>query len=150
MSRVLLLVPTGTYRAADFLVAASRLGVEVVVGSERRQAMAASMGDRAVVVSLDGVDAGVSAIEALHSRRPLNAILAIDDQGLVVAAAASERLGMTHNPPDSVAATRNKSTMRARLAAWCVPQPDHQIVGAGTSVAAAAAAIGYPCVVKPV
>lgn len=150
MSRVLLLVPTGTYRAADFLAAASRLGVEVVVGSERRQAMAASMGDRAVVVPLDGVDAGVNAIEALHNRRPLDAVLAIDDQGLVVAAAASERLGMTHNPPGSVAATRYKSTMRARLAAGCVPQPDHQVVGAGSSVAAAAAAIGYPCVVKPV
>lgn len=150
MSRVLLLLPTGTYRAADFLAAASRLGVEVVVGSERRQAMAGSMGDRAVVVPLDAIDAAVSAIAALHGRRPLDAILAIDDQGLAVAAAASEHLGMVHNPPDAVAATRDKAIMRARLAAACVPQPEHQVVPPGRSVAAAAASIGYPCVVKPV
>ncbi|MDQ2726826.1 MAG: ATP-grasp domain-containing protein [Actinomycetota bacterium] len=150
MSRILLLVPTGTYRAADFLTAASRLGVEVVVGSERRQAMAGAMGDRAVVVPLDNVDAAVDTIEALHRRRPLDAVMAIDDQGLEVAAAASERLGMTHNPPDSVAATRDKAALRGRLAAWSVPQPDHRVVGPGTSVAVAAATIGYPCVVKPV
>ncbi len=41
MGRVLLLLPTATYRAPDFIAAAARLGVEVVVGSERRQAMAA-------------------------------------------------------------------------------------------------------------
>ncbi len=148
--RVLLLVPTGTYRAADFLAAASRLGVEVVVGSERRQAMAASMGDRAVVVPLDGVEAAVGTIEALHRRRPLDAVLAIDDQGLVVAAVASERLGLSHNQPDAVSATRNKAIQRARLAASCVPQPDYRVVGVGAPVAVAAAEIGYPCVVKPV
>ena len=32
--RVLLLVPAHTYRATDFLVAASRLGLELVVGSD--------------------------------------------------------------------------------------------------------------------
>lgn len=150
MSRVLLLVPTGTYRAADFLAAARRLGVEVVVGSERRQAMAASMGDRAVVVPLDRVGAAVGAIEALHRRQPLDAVLAIDDQGLVAAAAASEQLGLSHNQPEAVAATRNKATQRARLATSRVPQPDYRVVGVGAPVAVAATEIGYPCVVKPV
>ena len=32
--RVLLLVPARTYRAADFLTAASRLGLDLVVGSD--------------------------------------------------------------------------------------------------------------------
>ena len=41
MARVLLLLPTRTYRAHDFMEAARRLGVEVVVGSERQQAFAA-------------------------------------------------------------------------------------------------------------
>jgi biotin carboxylase len=150
MSRVLLLVPTGTYRAADFLTAAARLGVEVVVGSERRQAMAGSMGDRAVVVPLHHVPAAVDVIEDLHRHRPLDAVLAIDDQGLAVAAAASERLGTTHNPLDAVAATRDKAELRARLAASGVPQPDYRVVGPGDRVTDAAADIGYPCVVKPV
>ena len=52
MSRVLLVLPTATYRAGDFLDAAGRLGAEVVVGSEHRQALSESMDDRAVTLSL--------------------------------------------------------------------------------------------------
>ncbi len=93
MSRVLLLLPSETYRAADFLAAANRVGVDVVVGCERRQAMAGSMGDRAVVVPLGAVDLAVATIVALHERKPLDAVLAVDDQGLMVAAAASTASG---------------------------------------------------------
>jgi biotin carboxylase len=150
MPRVLLLLPTETYRAKDFLAAAERLGVDVVVGSERRQAMADAMGDRAVVVPLGNLDVAVEIIAALHDRRSLDAVLAVDDQGLVVAAAASARLGLPHNPVDAVAATRHKAVLRARLAAGAVAQPEYTVVASGESVAAAAAQIGYPCVVKPV
>jgi len=150
VSRVLLLLPTETYRAADFLAAASRLDVDVVVGSERRQMMSGSMGDRAVVVPMGDVDAAVGIIAALHQRRPLDAVLAVDDQGLMVAAAASERLGMIHNPTGAVAATRNKAALRACLATSSVPQPDYRVVVPGGEISAAVAEIGYPCVVKPV
>jgi biotin carboxylase len=150
MPRVLLLLPTETYRAKDFLAAAERLGVDVVVGCERRQAMADAMGDGAVVVAMGKVDAAVEIIAALHARRSLDAVLAVDDQGLVVAAAASARLGLTHNPIEAVAATRDKAALRARLGAAAVAQPDYRVVAPGQSVAAAATQIGYPCVVKPV
>lgn len=150
MPRILLLLPTATYRAADFLTAAARLGVEVVVGSEHRQALAGPMGDRAVVVPLAGGDAAVEAIVALHDRTPLDAVLAVDDQGVVVAAAAAQRLGLRHNPPDAVAATRDKAAMRERLAVASLPQPAYRIVAHGADVASAATEVGYPCVVKPV
>jgi biotin carboxylase len=150
MARVLLLLPTETYRAKDFLDAAKRLDVDVVVGSPRRQAMAGAMGDRAVVVPLENVDASVEVIAALHDRLALDAVLAVDDQGLVVAAAAAARLGFAHNPVDAVAATRDKAALRARLAAGAVAQPAYRVVPPSESVAAAAAQIGYPCVVKPV
>ncbi|HXR21494.1 MAG TPA: ATP-grasp domain-containing protein [Acidimicrobiales bacterium] len=150
MPRVLLLLPTKTYRAKDFVAAARRLGVDVVVGSERRQAMADAMGDRAIVVPLGNVDAAVDIILALHDRLPLDAVLAVDDQGVAVAAAASARLGLAHNPVDAVAATRDKAVLRARLAAAAVAQPNYVLVAPGQSVAAAAAQVGYPCVVKPV
>jgi len=45
MARVLLLIPSRTYRTHDFMEAASRLGVEVVVGSEHRSALAKLMED---------------------------------------------------------------------------------------------------------
>ncbi len=150
MSRILLLLPTGTYRATDFLAAASRLGVDVVVGSEHPQALAEFLGDRAVVVPLDAADAAVEAIVALDRRTPLDAVLAVDDQGLEVAAAAAERLGLRHNPPEAVAATRDKARMRNRLAAASVPQPVYRIVARDVDLVLAASEVGYPCVVKPV
>jgi biotin carboxylase len=150
MARVLLLLPTETYRAQAFLTAAERLGVDVVVGSERRQALANLLGDRALVIPLVNVEAAVEVIADLHNRRPLDAVLAVDDQGLAVAAAASARLGLVHNPVDAVTATRHKAVLRARLATAAVAQPDFRAVPPGQSVAAAAARIGYPCVVKPV
>jgi biotin carboxylase len=150
MPRILLLLPTATYRASDFVASAARLGVDVVVGSEHRQALSGSMGDRAVVVPLADVDAAVSAIVTLHRRSPLDAVLAVDDQGVVVASVAATRLGFRHNPPDAVAATRDKSIMRERLDTASLPQPAYRIVALGADVAAAAAEVGYPCVVKPV
>jgi len=145
-----MLLPTATYRATDFLAAAARLGVDVVVGSEHRQALARLMDDRAVVVPLGAVDASVEVIVALHRRTPLNAVLAVDDQGVAVAAAAAERLGLVHNPPEAVALTKDKARMRDRLAAASLPQPAYRVVPPGTDVALAASEVGYPCVVKPV
>ena len=143
------MLPTATYRAPDFLAAAAQLGVEVVVGSERRQAMASSMGDRAVVVPLTAPEAAVEAIVALHRRAPLDAVLAVDDQGVVVAARAAERLGLRHNPPDAVAATRDKAAMRERLEVASIPQPAFRLVPPDADPVAACAEIGYPCVIKP-
>ena len=150
MPRILLLLPTGTYRAADFLAAAARLGVDVVVGSEHRQALAGFMGDRAVVVPLDAGAAAVEAIVALHRRTPLDAVLAVDDQGAAVAAASAARLGLRHNPPEAVANTKDKARMRDCLATASVPQPAYRIVARDADVASAATEVGYPCVVKPI
>lgn len=150
VTRILLLLPTATYRAPDFLAAAARLGVDVVVGSEHRQALSGFMGDRAVLVPLTDVAAAVNAIVALHRRSPLNAVVAVDDQGVAIASAAAARLGLRHNPSDAVAATRDKTIMRARLGAASLRQPEYRVVPPGSDVVAAAAEIGYPCVLKPV
>jgi biotin carboxylase len=148
--RVLLILPTGTYRATDFVGAASALGAEVVVASEHRQAMARAMADRALVIPLGRPDAAADAIVELAGRRHLDAVVAVDEQGVLAAALAGERLGLAHNPPAAVAATRDKALARATLAAAGVAQPDFRVVGPDDDVAGAAAAVGLPCVVKPV
>src|SRR5439155_11538759 len=94
MARILVILPTATYRAPDFMAAARRLGVEVVVASEHRQAMSEEIGDRALVLPLRQPALAVDAIAALHERTPLDAAVAVDDTGLAVAALASERLGL--------------------------------------------------------
>ena len=47
-----MILPSATYRAPDFLAAARELGVAVTVASERRAAMSAAMGERALTLRL--------------------------------------------------------------------------------------------------
>jgi biotin carboxylase len=146
---VLLLLPTSTYRAPDFVRAAGRLGAEVVVGSEERQALADDMGDRAVVVPLSDTSRSVEAIAALHERSPIDAVVAVDDQGVEIAAAAGERLGLRHNDPAAAAATRDKWVMRDMLGRAGVPQPRFALVHDVAGLDDVASTIPFPWVVKP-
>jgi biotin carboxylase len=149
VGRVLLILPTATYRAPDFLDAAAKLGVEVVVASEHRQALSEGMGDRALVVSLRQPLRAAAQIEHLARRSPLDAIVAVDDGGTRAAALASRRLRLRGNPPDAVERARDKAAMRHAFKVAGVPQPDYRIDHTGENVAAIAAAIGPPVVVKP-
>jgi biotin carboxylase len=148
--RVLLILPTATYRAPDFMAAARKLGVDVTVASEHRQALSGQMGDRAIVLPLSQPERAVNAIAALHGRTPLDAVVAVDDTGGQVAALASERLGLgPHNPPDAMAAARDKSRMRDAFAAAGIQQPAYRLAGPEDDVGVLGAEVGFPCVVKP-
>jgi biotin carboxylase len=145
VSRVLLLLPTATYRAADFLAAARALGVEVVVASEQPPVLPRPSGDGAIVVPLDDPDDAARVIEALDARHPIDAVVAVDDQGTLAAARAGEQLGFPHNPPAAVARTRDKAAMRDALAAAEVPQPRYAVFQDPDRVPD----VAWPCVVKP-
>jgi biotin carboxylase len=133
-------LPSATYRAPDFLDAAAHLGAEVVVGSEHRQAMSESMGDRAVTLTLGQPEIAADQIERLAARSPLDAIVAVDDGGTRAAALAAARLGLRGNPPEAVGRARNKAAMRAAFAEAGVAQPEY-----GDDPEA----VGFPCVLKP-
>src|SRR5260370_36286447 len=68
-ARVLLLVPARTYRAADFLTAADRLGLDLVVGSDG----ALPLGGRPVVHA-DPSDPNGSASRLAAARAPGRAV----------------------------------------------------------------------------
>ena len=146
---MLLLLPSSTYRAHDFVAAAASLGLDLVVASDRRQALSAALGDRALTLPLRRVEEAVERIEALHARTPLDAVVAVDDQGVRVAALAAERLGLRGNSPQAAARTRDKAAMRAALAAAGVAQPAYRVALPDDDVGALASAVGLPCVVKP-
>src|SRR5581483_5354871 len=120
MPRVLLVLPTATYRAPDFLEAARELGAEVVVASEAEQAMAETMGDRAVTIDICNP---IAAAERISRLRKLDAVIGVDEQGVLVAAYAAAALGLPHNPPEAVAVTRDKAQLRRVLTDAGLRQP---------------------------
>lgn len=142
-------MPSATYRASDFAAAADSLGVELVVATEHRQAMGESMGWRALVVDLCDREGSAAAIAAVAGDHPLDAVVAVDDQGVEVAARAAQLLGLRHSPPASVHLTRDKVGMRRRLEEAGVRQPAFRVSGGPGQVAGLGAELGWPVVVKP-
>lgn len=148
--RIVLVVPSDGYRAEAFFDAASALGIDVVVATDQPPPLAAEMEDRLVVVDFDRPEASAARIVALAQRESIDAVVGIDDRGVLTAAHANELLGLPHNPPDAVAATRNKIDMRGVFAAWSVPQPEFVVVHPDSDVPSLAEEVGLPCVIKPV
>jgi biotin carboxylase len=146
--RVLLLVPARTYRAADFLTAAARLGLDLVIGSDG----ALPLGGLPVVHADPG-DPGRSASRLIAAAGQVDAVVAADSPMLVLAAAVAARLGLAHNPVEAVTAAADKTEQRRRWAQAGVAQPAFQIVRATCSAGSlrqAVAQVGFPCVVKAV
>jgi biotin carboxylase len=144
--RVLLLVPARTYRAADFLTAASRMGLDLVVGSDG----ALALGGRPVV-PVSPRDAARSADRIMTSTGPVAAVVPADTPMLILAAVIAGRMGLPHNPVDAVTAACDKAAQRRRWAAAQVAQPAFRVVPAAATedvLRQAAAEVGAPCVVK--
>ena len=88
----------------------------------------------------------VRAVEPFH---PFSGFLTLGDYDVVVAADVATELGLPAPDPAGVRTARNKALMRARCARFGVPMPGFRRVRDAEQAAAAATALGLPCVVKP-
>ncbi|MFA7249641.1 MAG: ATP-grasp domain-containing protein [Dehalococcoidia bacterium] len=149
MPRVMLLIPSASYRAPDFMAAAGRLGVEVVVGTDQANPLQDAETGRLVALDFMDPEHGAQQIEAYAVMHPLDTIVAVDDGGTLLAARAARRLELPHNPVAAVEATRDKSRMRARLTAAGIPGPAWCVLPLTVDPAEIALTLEYPLVVKP-
>jgi biotin carboxylase len=149
MDRLLLLLPTTTYRTQDFLDAARTLGVDIVCASEEPSTFEAHAPDHLLTLDFADPDAAVARVAALAARRPLNAVVGVDDLTSVAAAAIAERLGLRSNALAAVAAARDKYQMRQCLAAGGVPIPRFRRIALKDDPFLAARGVAFPCVLKP-
>jgi biotin carboxylase len=150
MTRVLIVLPSASYRVADFVAAGKTLRVEAVIATDAAQVMASDMAERLVRVDPRRPEWSAGRIVEFAQRFPLDAVVAADDDGVVMAAVAARELGLPHNPPEAVRATRDKAAMRGIFADAALPQPSYRVIDADDDPFAACAAVGFPCVLKPV
>ena len=158
--RILLLLPTRTYRATDFLAAALKLDVEVVVASEETATTADLSPRHTLVLDFSTPTVATEAILEFNHTHPLTAIIGVDDDTTLLATTASEALGLPNNPVASAKATRDKYLLRKTLAQNGVSVPVYhrfsiyddptEIVGAGLRAPyGTETQISFPCVIKP-
>ena len=143
---LVLVVPSGSYRATDFVAAAQALRVDLVVASDGEVPMGDIGRSRSLMIDFLKPEWSASRIARLKPRP--NAVIAADDFGVLIAAQASAILGTPSNPVVAANATRDKAQMRGILTSAEVPQPAFRLAGRG-EVARQAADLGFPCVVKP-
>jgi biotin carboxylase len=148
MKRVLVLLPTTGYRNNDFLAAAKKLGVEIVAAANYCHQLAPSW--------------GLAPIMALHFDRPEqaadtvlreidgnpDAVLAVDDSGVELAALLAERLGLPGNPAHAVRRVRDKLAFRRLLEEWEFQCPGFHHLPSGDDPGKLVPELEFPAVVK--
>jgi biotin carboxylase len=149
MDRLLLLLPTTTYRTEDFLDAARTLGVDIVCASEKPSTFEAHAPDHLVTLDFTDPDGAATRVAELAARRPLRAVVGVDDLTTVAAAAIAERLGLRTNAVAAVTAARDKFQMRQCLAAAGLPIPRFRRIPLKDDPFLAARGVQFPCVLKP-
>jgi biotin carboxylase len=149
MDRLLLLLPTTTYRTHDFLEAGRTLGVDVVCASERPNTLEAQLPDHFLTLDFADPDGAATTVAAFSRSHPIRAVVGVDDLTAVTAAAIAERLGLTSSGVAAVTTARDKYQMRECLAAAGLLIPRYRRLALKEDPFLAARGVGFPCVLKP-
>lgn len=147
--RILLLSTTTGYQLRSFTDSAERLGIELVLGTDRCHHLDDPWRDGAIAVRFHDEDGSLAAIAAEAARRPIAGVIAVGDRPTVLAARVAGALGLPGNPVTAAAASRSKKRMRERFAAAGMPTPWFRELPRGADSPTLAREIQYPCVVKP-
>jgi biotin carboxylase len=151
MKRVLLLLPTTGYRNKDFLAAAEKLGVEIVAAANYCHQLAPSWG-LSPIMALHFDQPEQAADTVLRMLREMNgipdAVLAVDDSGVELAAILSERLGLPGNRAEAVRRVRDKLAFRQLLQEREFECPGFHHLPSGEDPRKLLAGLKFPVVVK--
>ena len=142
-----LVLPSEGYRISDYIEAAARVDVEVIVATDAHHGLAEDMG--AQLIPIDFSRPEDSARRIAGARPHIDAVVPIDDRGVAIAAGAAALRNLAHNAPEAIASTSDKATMRASLSG-VVNQPDFAVVEQDADIAALAQGLGSSVIVKPV
>ncbi len=148
MKRVLLLLPTTSYRNADFLAAAKKLEVEIISVANYCHQLAPLWGMSPIQsVPFDQPEVALKQVLAALGRKP-DAVLAVDDTGLELAALLREHLHLPGNTPVAVRLTRDKLAFRRLLQSGGLNCPGFYHLGNNAQAATLLPPLQFPVVVK--
>ena len=148
MKRVLLLLPAASYRNDDFLAAAKQLAVEIISAANYCHRLAPLWGMSPIkAVPFDRPEVALKQVLAALGRKP-DAVLAVDDSGLELAALLREHLHLPGNSLAAVRLTRDKLAFRRLLQSNGLNCPDFYHLGNDAQAATLRPPLQFPVVVK--
>ena len=148
--QIVLLVPTTTYRLGDFLQAAARLEIDVILASNRCHVLAAEWPEHfGLSLPFSSLPDAVDKAHAALRDKTIDAIVAADDYTTVLAAMLAEKLHLPSNRHDSVEKTRNKLSMRRALTDGGLLSPNFFAIKIDSPPEACLPKVEFPVVLKP-
>ncbi len=149
MPRLLLMLPTRTYRTPALLAAAARCGVELTVASEEDSSVAHLNPAGFLTLPFSSPDACAGPVREFHEDYPIDAVVGIDDTVVEATAVVARELGLPHNNPAAVAVAGDKRRAREQLSADGVACPGFEWRRFEGPERATTPVFGFPAVVKP-
>ena len=132
------------YQVRIFAEAASRMGQQVTLITDRCHQLDDPWGDEAIPFQFDNPD--------LNSLPPLRAdgIIGVGDRPAYIASLIAEHLGIPFHPPIAMERAMDKFLARNCFAAAGLRTPWYQLFNAAHDAALVSNAVPYPCVLKPI
>ncbi len=149
MPRLLLLLPSTTYRTTAFVDAARRIGADLTVASEQPSTLEAANPAGLLTLDFQHPERAADQARDFARRHPIDAVVGVDDDTAVVASVVAARLRLPGNPVEASQAARNKHRQRELLAKHGVPAPRFALHPLARDPQELARSITYPCVLKP-
>ena len=148
IKRALLLLPSRSYRVSGFIAACSKGNAEIIIGVDDEQISESLGGGLVKRFNFADPVVGAEGVVAFAEGRPFNAVIAAEEEAVLIAAHAAARLGVEHNSVESVMACRDKNLLRVALSEAGLLQPSFRLVGFDEP-ATGWVPRQFPCVVKP-
>src|SRR5580700_3549796 len=108
MPSILLVAATTGYQTRSFAAAARRLGIDVVLATDRCHVLEDPWRDHAIPVRFEEPELAAG----LLAESGVDGVIAVADRPTLVAALTAQKLGLPFHSPRSVAACRDKHEMR--------------------------------------
>jgi biotin carboxylase len=150
MARVLLLLPTTTYRTKAFIDAALKLDVDVVAASEQPSTLASKNPEGLLTLDFSQPERAARQAREFSDQFPIDAVIPVDEDTAVAAASVAQGLNLRHNPVEAAITAKNKHRMRETLSLSGVQVPRYWHFSLDEDPRDIAGRVNFPCVVKPV
>jgi biotin carboxylase len=141
------------YQTRSFAEAAKRLGVTVIIGSDRCHQLDDPWADAAVPLHFyepeNAASHLVGEVQPRLGGQKIGAILALGDRQTATAAYAATLLHLTYNSPESVEKCSSKLRQREVLQKAGLPVPDFFSFTLTEQIDSVLQRVIFPCVLKP-
>ena len=115
MPRVLLLLPTTTYRTKAFVEAALKLDVDVVAASEQPSTLASKNPEGLLTLNFSEPERAARQAIEFAAQFPIDAVIPVDEDTAVVAASVAHGLKLRHNSVEAAITAKKAGSAIAYL-----------------------------------